>query len=416
MTRILLVQDIMARYRVDIFEELTAAMAALGHELTIATGRFDESARVNHQLIVEKQWSAMHHVEVPGRTLGPLRILNLSEQLAQVDAVIVTAALASNSWWSTAIRRAVRQRNLIMLMMGHGRDLNSREKGRRLSDLAYTFVTQFGDGYLGYTEASRRIVTQLGMPAQRIEVFGQSKDLEPLIHDVRSQTAAQRQALRRKIGLKKGPVACFVGRLTAYKNLPWLVESFDQVQAALPKAQLLIIGDGPERQGLEAMAEHRPWLHLVGAQYGEGLGAHLALADLQTCPGAVGMSLLDGFAAGHPLITVVHPGHGPDVEYLKPGINGLLLPRDKSAYARALIEIFSSPERLEALQAGATASLEGHGSKAFAARFAGATDRLLKLGRRSLRCRARGFARGLRAGLTEAPELTFAHPPEDPLL
>ena len=285
MTRILLVQDIMARYRVDIFEELTAAMAALGYQLTIATGRFGESARVNHQLIIEKQWSSMHHVEVPGRTVGPLRILNLSQQLAQADAVIVTAALASNSWWSTAIRRAVRQRNLIMLMMGHGRDLNSREHGRRLSDLAYTFVTQFGDGYLGYTEASRRIVTQLGMPAQRVEVFGQSKNLQPLIHDVRSQTTAQRQALRRKIGLKEGPMACFVGRLTAYKNLPWLVEAVSRVE----EAELVVAGPDDEELGpeLERMARRSGLgrrLRLLGAVDAEGRRELLDDSDVLALP------------------------------------------------------------------------------------------------------------------------------------
>jgi hypothetical protein len=41
-------------------------------------------------------------------------------------------------------------------------------------------------------------------------------------------------------------------------------------------------------------------------------------------PYAVGLGLLDSFAMETPIITTSNPHHGPEIEYLESGINGIM--------------------------------------------------------------------------------------------
>lgn len=50
------------------------------------------------------------------------------------------------------------------------------------------------------------------------------------------------------------PVVLFVGRLTEKKGCEYLIQAMAMVQAKMPEVELVLIGDGPLRQSLEAMA------------------------------------------------------------------------------------------------------------------------------------------------------------------
>lgn len=50
------------------------------------------------------------------------------------------------------------------------------------------------------------------------------------------------------------PVVLFVGRLTEKKGCEYLIQAMAMVQAKMPEVELVLIGDGPVRQSLEAMA------------------------------------------------------------------------------------------------------------------------------------------------------------------
>ena len=60
-------------------------------------------------------------------------------------------------------------------------------------------------------------------------------------------------SLRAELGLENaGHVFAAVGRLSSEKNLALLIDAFTSVVAAHPDARLLLAGDGPERQALQA--------------------------------------------------------------------------------------------------------------------------------------------------------------------
>lgn len=76
------------------------------------------------------------------------------------------------------------------------------------------------------------------------------------------------------------PIVAFVGRLVALKNIPALIRAFESLKE---RAQLVIIGDGPERQKLASMA---PEAIFTGMLAGDELLAWYNLIDVLVLPSA----------------------------------------------------------------------------------------------------------------------------------
>ncbi|MFZ0758751.1 MAG: glycosyltransferase, partial [Candidatus Sulfotelmatobacter sp.] len=122
-------------------------------------------------------------------------------------------------------------------------------------------------------------------------------------------------------------------------------------------------GGGPEQEKAEGAARGLPWIHFVGPKFGGEKAIFFKMADALLLPGRVGLVVLDAFAAGLPLITVDVPYHGPEMEYLANGKNGILAKNDVAAYASEVISFFASVAlqrslKQSALDAGRTYSLD----------------------------------------------------------
>lgn len=85
-------------------------------------------------------------------------------------------------------------------------------------------------------------------------------------------------ALRAEWGVQGDDlVVLLVGRLAKEKNVGLVVSAYRAIQARLPSAKLVLVGDGPLRKALE---EACPQAHFAGVRKGAELAAHYASADL----------------------------------------------------------------------------------------------------------------------------------------
>ncbi len=99
------------------------------------------------------------------------------------------------------------------------------------------------------SEFSRRqLVDALDLPAERVEVV-------PNGVDEKFVPGPADPALKARYGLGDGPVALFLGGLKPRKNLPFLLDFWQDVASARPRATLLIAGDGPEGSALRRRAD-----------------------------------------------------------------------------------------------------------------------------------------------------------------
>ncbi len=116
------------------------------------------------------------------------------------------------------------------------------------------------------------------------------------------------------------PVVLVVGRLAAEKNLELAVRAFEALQKESPGARLVMVGDGPSRERLEAL---HPWIIFTGVQLGEDLARCYASADILLFPSETetfGNVLLEGIASG---LATVSYDYAAAARFVEDNQNGL---------------------------------------------------------------------------------------------
>jgi phosphatidylinositol alpha-mannosyltransferase len=153
-----------------------------------------------------------------------------------------------------------------------------------------------------------------------------------------------------------GPSLLFVNRLDRRKGFAVAVEAFGLLAERHPDLQLVVVGDGEERDaifGLEPSARAR--VHLLGTVTHEALPQHYADADIFLAPArggeSFGIVLVEAMAAGLPIVASAIPGYD---EVVRDGREGLLVPPgDPRALADGVERVLSDPElALRLRQAG----------------------------------------------------------------
>ena len=136
-----------------------------------------------------------------------------------------------------------------------------------------------------------------------------------------------RSALRARLTLSQQALAVtFVGRLAPEKELPSLIEAFASVAKEVPRAVLILVGDGPVRKHLEVMAGE---LHLKASirftgqqtpvQVSEWLQASDVFALVSSNEGFP-CSLAEAMSSGLPSVVSDIPAN---LQLIDPGVHGL---------------------------------------------------------------------------------------------
>lgn len=114
--------------------------------------------------------------------------------------------------------------------------------------------------------------------------------------------------------------------------------------------RLVIVGDGPERAALEALArEVYPSTQFIGARHGDGLKPYFAEADLFVLPGTGGLAVQEAMSHGLPVI--VAQGDGTQDDLVRAGNGWQIPPDDFDALLATLQDALSDPARLRAMGA-----------------------------------------------------------------
>ena len=136
-------------------------------------------------------------------------------------------------------------------------------------------------------------------------------------------------------------VLATVARFDPVKRLEVLVRALPLLVARVPEAQLLIVGDGPERDALRALARRlAPGDRVVFAGAIPDAARVLPLVDLYVTASrreGLPLAVLEAMACGLPVLATEAPGH---VDAVEPEVTGRLVPVDDApglAAAAALL-------------------------------------------------------------------------------
>ncbi|MGW3297117.1 glycosyltransferase [Streptomyces xiamenensis] len=215
-------------------------------------------------------------------------------------------------------------------------------------------ATRWADRVVCVSEAERDLGLRAGITA-RWSVIRNGIDLGryPAAGEVDRRQA--RAALAAVHGLpQRAPLVVCVGRLCRQKGQDLLLAAWRRVLERVPGARLVLVGDGPERARLEAMADPR---HVLFAGHTDDPVPWYTAADLVVQPSRwEGMALapLEAMAVGR---AVLLSDVGGGRESLAPGqADACLVPAgDVAALGQAMTALLTAPERRRALARAAQA-------------------------------------------------------------
>jgi colanic acid/amylovoran biosynthesis glycosyltransferase len=176
------------------------------------------------------------------------------------------------------------------------------------------------------------------------------------------------QSIRPRADFEEKPLILHVARLVEVKGTRYLLRAFATVARKYDRVQLLIIGDGPLRRQLHALAASlglQDRVEFLGALPHLTVlswmrkAAMLVLPGIRTATGreeGLGMVLLEAAATGLPIIG---SRVGGIPECMLEGETGFLVPeRDEDALARRMAELLEDPVRRHRMGTAGRALIE----------------------------------------------------------
>ena len=197
-------------------------------------------------------------------------------------------------------------------------------------------------------ESSRQRLLKLGVTTP-VEVIYNPTDLSPLWE-------ADGSGVRAQFGAGPDDILLgYIGRLAPEKNLGALLDAAEMFLPQAPSARLLLVGDGPSREGLQRRAERMPCgdrilfagriEHSLIPDFDAALDVFITPSMFEVQP----LSFAEALATGTPIIAMDAPGGNDMVEN---GVNGRLVPpaEQGAGLARVVLEMLSDQQGFQAMR------------------------------------------------------------------
>lgn len=233
----------------------------------------------------------------------------------------------------------------------------SRHKLKRLAKrLFFMMLRNLVDGFLAIGTLNAQYYRFYGVAPERIFAVPYAVD-NGFFQDKARAAANDREGLRGALGLTPGrPVILFASKLSAIKRGADLLEAYirmspDQVRE--PHPYLVFVGDGDQRQSLEARAGMMPWssIKFLGFKNQTELPAYYDLCDVLVLPSSFepwGLVINEVMNAGRAVVVSDQVGCGPDLVH--PGANGAVFPAgDIAGLRQALLDLTNDPRKCRAM-------------------------------------------------------------------
>jgi glycosyltransferase involved in cell wall biosynthesis len=192
-------------------------------------------------------------------------------------------------------------------------------------------------------------------PTEKVILIRSGVDLEKM----RGVDGAEVAAVRREYQLDDGAIVTLVGRLSPPKTPEVFVEAAARVVADHPATRLLLVGDGPKRDAIEAqIASLDLGKNVVVLGLRSDVPELVAASDVvvhSSTHEGLPKTVLEAIAASKPVVATA-VGGVPSV--ISDGVSGLLVrPHDAAALAGAISRLLADPELGGRLAAAASKRL-----------------------------------------------------------
>ncbi len=251
---------------------------------------------------------------------------------SQID-VVITVGAGDKMFWGRLAARLAEVPVVISALHSTGWPDSVGRLNRWLTPLTDAFIG-VADAHAAYLMAHEHF------PPEKVHTIYNGVDTDRFV-------PGDRLARRTALGLPaKAPLLGILAALRTEKNHELFLTGAAQIRRSLPDAQFVIIGEGPRRERLEALAgqlDIADCTHFLGARL--DIPAILPALDLMALTShneASPVSILEAHSCGLP---VVAPAVGSVPETVIPQQTGLLFaPGDVDGFVRAALTVLQTPE------------------------------------------------------------------------
>jgi glycosyltransferase involved in cell wall biosynthesis len=244
-------------------------------------------------------------------------------------------------------------RNYKLAFWGHGKNMQALPSlNGKFKERMKFLTTNHVDWWFVYTQISQNFVNGLGFSKDKITNLENTVDTLGLKTLCDAVEESEIQAIRTEYDLGAGPVGIYVGSLYKDKRLEFLLQACLLISQKIPDFRLVVIGSGPQRALIKNAQQEFPWLRYVGRKVEREKAQYLKMANVLLNPGLVGLNILDGFAAGIPIVTTDCGFHSPEIDYLRQGENGFMTKNTLEDYVQTVVHILTDTTLASHLQKG----------------------------------------------------------------
>ncbi|MEM1396321.1 MAG: glycosyltransferase family 4 protein [Pseudomonadota bacterium] len=349
-------------------KSLTDALSARGNRLTICgpddrggveTSRLlnaGQSASTSPRRASSLGNAAYEVAELAYSAVGYQRLLNATKQDAP-DVVYERY----NLFYHAGVRYA-RSRNKPLILeinapLAQERQRHSGLALNRLAQWSERSIWRAADAVLPVTQALADMVSAAGVPRERITVIQNGVD-ETFLGDVSPES------IRSRYGLTDKLVLGFTGFVRAWHGVDRVLRFM--ARSECQDLHLLLVGDGPERPSLEALANDlgiADRLTVTGVVQRDALPKHVAAFDIALQPASVDyaspLKLFEYMALRRPILAPAQPNIQ---EILTDNRDAVLFdPLDVSSFEYRLEQLVEGLSLRERLGGEARSTLERSG-------------------------------------------------------
>jgi glycosyltransferase involved in cell wall biosynthesis len=262
---------------------------------------------------------------------------------------------------------------------GHGKNFQAR-RGDWFSEWIKRKLSTKVHWWFAYNDLSARIVTGLGFPEKRMTIVQNAIDSRQLINALKELRTVDLDKVRKEIGIKGKHVGLYVGGIYPEKQIPFLLGALDIVREKIPDFEMIFIGAGVDAPLIIERSKDRPWIHYLGPRFNLEKVPYFAVSQLFLMPGLVGLAIIDCLSLDLPLVTTRSDLHSPEIDYLRSGVNGLMVDAhgDERIYAQAVVDLLNNEKERFKMIEGCKATREKYTIEAMAENFSNGIISALK--------------------------------------
>jgi glycosyltransferase involved in cell wall biosynthesis len=195
---------------------------------------------------------------------------------------------------------------------GHGRDLLNQSS--KIKNFAYFLEHWICDAIILYAEHIKKYVPK----RFHNKVFIANNTLCITEH---YHSCLSKELILEKYNVNTKKNIIYVGRIQKRRRLEDLFMAFELINNQ--DIGLILVGSDDDGILQELSGNN---VYKLGPIYGKDKFALLSAADVYCLPGAVGLSIVDAFYCGLPIVTE-EVDESPEIMYLKDGVNGFVVPK-----------------------------------------------------------------------------------------